>query len=155
MKALVIYDSKLGNTEQVAQSIADTLGEEGVGQLISVDEADVLELEGVDLLVLGGPTQRHGLSPAVRAWLELIPRGVMRGLFVAAFDTCYRMLRWKSKREEDRRDLRRPRGALRGRSEPVPPRADPARPCQCHSSGARHLRDQTIMLSKRSISSPI
>jgi len=75
VRALVIYDSKLGNTEQVAQAIADTLGEEGIGQLISVDEADVLELEGVDLLVLGGPTQRHELSPAVRAWLELIPRG--------------------------------------------------------------------------------
>ena len=96
MKALVIYDSKFGNTEQVAQAIADTLGEEGIGQLISVDEADALEFEGVDLLVLGGPTQRHGLSPAVRAWLELIPRGVMRGLFLAAFDTCYRMLQWKS-----------------------------------------------------------
>ena len=79
MKALVTYDSKFGNTEQVAQAIADTLGEEGIGQLISVDEADALELEGVDLLVLGGPIQRHGLSPAVRAWLELIPRGVMRG----------------------------------------------------------------------------
>jgi len=79
VKALVTYDSKLGNTEQVAQAIADTLGEEGVGQLISVDEADALELEGVDLLVLGSPTQRHGLSPAVRAWLELIPRGVMCG----------------------------------------------------------------------------
>ena len=96
MKALVIYDSKFGNTEQVTQAIADTLGEEGMVQLISVDEADALELEGVDLLVLGGPTQRHGLSPAVRAWLELIPRGVMRGLFVAAFDTRYRMPRWKS-----------------------------------------------------------
>ena len=48
-------------------------------ELISVDEADALEFEGIDLLVLGGPTQRHGLSPAVRAWLELIPRGVMRG----------------------------------------------------------------------------
>jgi len=62
VKALVTYDSKLGNTEQVAQTVADTLGEEGIGQLISVDEADALELEGVDLLVLGGPTQRHGLS---------------------------------------------------------------------------------------------
>ena len=30
MKALVIYDSKFGNTEQVAQAIADTLGEEGI-----------------------------------------------------------------------------------------------------------------------------
>jgi len=96
VKALVTYDSKLGNTEQVAQAIADTLGEEEIGQLISVEEADVLELEGVDLLVLSGPTQRHGLSPAVRAWLELIPRGVMRGLFLAAFDTRYRMPRWKS-----------------------------------------------------------
>ena len=122
MKALVTYDSKLGNTEQVAQAIADTLGEEGIGQLISVDEADALELEGVDLLVLGGPTQRYGLSLAVRAWLELIPRGVMRGLFVAAFDTRYRMPRWKSgstalataRKLRSRRDLRRPRGVFQG-----------------------------------------
>ena len=79
MKALVIYDSRFGNTKQVARVVADTLGERGTVQLVPVNEVDGFEFEGVDLLVLGGPTQRHGLSPAVRAWLELIPRGVMRG----------------------------------------------------------------------------
>ena len=39
VKALVIYDSKFGNTEQVAQAIADTLEESGSVQLVPVDEA--------------------------------------------------------------------------------------------------------------------
>ena len=44
-----------------------------------------------DLLLVGGPTQRHGLSPTLRAFLDALPRGSLRGVGAATFDTRYHM----------------------------------------------------------------
>lgn len=94
MNALVIYDSTFGNTEQVARAIADSLGERGSVRLMRVSEASSLDLEGLDLLVLGCPTQRHKLTPAVQAFLAGIPRRALGGMSAAAFGTRYRKARW-------------------------------------------------------------
>jgi flavodoxin I len=94
MNALVIYDSTFGNTEQVARAIADSLGETGSVRLVRVSEAGPLDLEELDLLVLGCPTQRYKPTPAVQAFLESIPRKALRGLPAVAFGTRYRKARW-------------------------------------------------------------
>jgi hypothetical protein len=46
-----------------------------------------------DLLIVAGPTQRHGVSPAMQEWLERLPRGALKDVPAAAFDTRYRMSR--------------------------------------------------------------
>ncbi len=92
MKALIIYDSTFGNTEHVAQAIAQKLREHGSVQLVPVEEAGRLELKETHLLLLGCPTQRYDLTPAVRAFLENIPRGTLQGVMAAAFDTRYQAL---------------------------------------------------------------
>ena len=94
MNALVIYDSTFGNTEQIARAIADFLGETGSVRLVRVSEAGLLDLEGLDLLALGCPTQRRRPSAAVEAFLESIPRKALRGLPAVAFGTRYRKGRW-------------------------------------------------------------
>jgi len=94
MNAFVIYDSTFGNTEQIARAIADTLGEQGSVRVARVGEAGTLDVEGLDLLVLGCPTQRHKPTPAVQAFLVSLPRGALQGLPAAAFDTRYRKARW-------------------------------------------------------------
>jgi len=94
MKALVIYDSTFGHTEQIARAIADTLAERGSARALRVAKAGTIDLEGIDLLVLGCPTQRHKPTPAVQAFLGSIPRGALHGLPAAAFDTRYRKARW-------------------------------------------------------------
>jgi flavodoxin len=96
MKALIIYDSTFGNTEHIAQAIAQKLREYGPVQLVPVEEAGRLELKETQLLLLGCPTQRYDLTPAVRAFLENIPRGTLQGVMAAAFDTRYRMSSWLS-----------------------------------------------------------
>jgi flavodoxin len=96
MNALIIYDSTFGNTEHVAQAIAQKLREHGSVQLVPVEEAGRLELKETQLLLLGCPTQRYDLTPAVRAFLENIPRGTLQGVMAAAFDTRYRMSSWLS-----------------------------------------------------------
>lgn len=96
MNTLIIYDSTFGNTAQVAQAMADKLGEHGTVRIALADEAGLSEMEEIDLLIVGGPTQRHGVSPAIRNLLERLPRRTLRGAGAAAFDTRYHMAAWKS-----------------------------------------------------------
>lgn len=84
MKALVVYDSKFGNTKVVAREIAQGLG--GADVLFCGDVRE-RELEGVDLLVVGGPTQGHGLSPDLRTFLDRLAAERVRGMRFATFDT--------------------------------------------------------------------
>jgi flavodoxin len=91
MNTLVIYDTTFGNTAQIARAIADTLSAHGKADIRRVDEARPLDLQGTDLLIIGCPTQRQAMTPAVRAALDNIPRRSLRGHTAAAFDTRYRM----------------------------------------------------------------
>lgn len=62
MKAVVVYESMYGNTRRIAEAIGvglAALGKVGVG---SVSEIAPSEVDGVDLLVVGGPTHMHGMS---------------------------------------------------------------------------------------------
>jgi flavodoxin len=94
MKSLVVYFSKFGNTQKVAEAVAETLASAGPVRVISIDQLGVSDLQGVDLVVMGSPTHRMNLPQAVRPLFESLPRRVMRGTPVAAFDTSYKMSRW-------------------------------------------------------------
>ena len=83
MKSLVIYDSVYGNTEKIAQAIATTLG----ADIHKIGDARLEMLDGVELLVVGSPTQKFRPMPAVTGFLDRIPVGKLQGMKVAAFDT--------------------------------------------------------------------
>lgn len=96
MNTLIIYDSTFGNTELLARVMADSLREHGLVRIFRVDVTSSLELKETDALIIGGPTQHHGLSPAMRAFFERLPDGSFHGLRAAVFDTRYHMSTWKS-----------------------------------------------------------
>lgn len=96
MKVLIIYDSTFGNTEKIARLIARILGEFGEVRLSHIDKINPLELEGIDILIIGCPTQRHKPTLGIRDFLEKALKSTLKGLLAATFDTCYRMPRWKS-----------------------------------------------------------
>ncbi len=52
MKTVIVYGSMTGNTETVAQNLADKLG----ATAIAASDADAAALEGCDLLILGAST---------------------------------------------------------------------------------------------------
>ncbi len=95
MKALVIYDSKFGHTEQIARAVGDTLAQEFTVTVVSAAEAAPLPPE-IDLLVIGGPTHAHGASEPMDALLDTLGQGALVGVAAAAFDTRFQMPRWLS-----------------------------------------------------------
>lgn len=89
MLALIVYDTKFGNTEKIAEAVGRGAGTAGSVRVIDVAEAARPLAQQPDLLLVGGPTQRHGLSPALRGFIDALPRNLM-GVPTASFDTRYR-----------------------------------------------------------------
>jgi len=96
MKALIIYDSIFGNTQKIARDLAQTLSETLTTHLIPAREATLDVLKEEKILLIGSPTQQYNPTPAVQAFLERIPDDTLQGVFVAAFDTRYRVSHWSS-----------------------------------------------------------
>ena len=90
MNALIVYDSQYGNTERIAQCIASTLSEFGHARAVRVDQVYLEELQGMDMLILGCPTQGMRQTPAMQSYIAHIPRELLNGLSVACFDTRFR-----------------------------------------------------------------
>lgn len=91
MNALVVYFSKYGNTQKVAEAIAETLEAAGSSRALSLEQLTASDMSDIDLIVMGSPTHRMNLPEAVRPMLEALPKRVLRGTPVAAFDTSYKM----------------------------------------------------------------
>jgi flavodoxin len=94
MNALVLYDSQYGDTERIAQAIADASGEFGEAQAVRLDPEQPLELQGVDVFIVGCPTQGWRPTPAIQSLLEETSSEELRGLGVACFDTRFRLPRF-------------------------------------------------------------
>jgi len=94
MNTLVVYDSQYGNTERVAQVIAQTMRAFGPVRIVRASVALAVELEDVDTLIIGSPTQGWRPTPAIRTFLENTPAGQIRDLAVACFDTRFHRSRW-------------------------------------------------------------
>lgn len=77
MRALVVYDSTYGNTEQIANAIG--------APVLRVGEVDPADLEGADLLIVGSPT--HGGFPTEGVHGLLTASLALEEVSVAAFDT--------------------------------------------------------------------
>lgn len=102
MKALIVIETCFGNTEQIADAIADGLHSRSVEvELVEAAEAPT-HPQGFDLLLIGSPTHNMGLptaatrqqartkggrpgSTGISEWLTMLPR--LNGQRVAAFAT--------------------------------------------------------------------
>lgn len=87
MQMAVIYDSEFGNTRALAEAIADELRTSATVQLTNVRDDACEPPVGVDLVVVGGPTQVHGISQPLHAQLERWPKNILEDVPIAAFDT--------------------------------------------------------------------
>lgn len=93
MQAVIVYDSRYGNTEAVAEAIAEGLYGECEARLVKAAAAQPADL-AADLLIVGAPTHNHRASDTMTAFLDGLPRRTLRNVRAVAFDTRYRMSRW-------------------------------------------------------------
>jgi flavodoxin len=96
VNAIVIYGSRSGNTQKIAEAVAAGLGSQGWVKVLAVDEAPAILPEAIDLVVIGGPTEAHGVTPAVARLIDRLGPSALNGTAVAAFDTRLRWPAWLS-----------------------------------------------------------
>jgi flavodoxin I len=85
MKAIVIYDSLYGNTEQIAKAIGGGIG--GEVEVVRAKEVSVAELPSYVLIIVGSPTQGGRFTAPMKVFLDKIPAGALKNKNVASFDT--------------------------------------------------------------------
>lgn len=83
MRALVVYESMFGDTQLIANAVADGLSSRMSTDIVEVGAAPTEVGEEVDLLVAGGPTHAFGMSrPRTRedatrqAGHDVVSRGI-------------------------------------------------------------------------------
>ena len=96
MNSLVVYGSRHGNTQKVAEAIAFELGKHGAAQVVSAEDAPKVLPEKLDLIVVGGPTEAHRVSEPVAQFFDRVAKGQLVGKAAAAFDTRMRWPEWLS-----------------------------------------------------------
>jgi flavodoxin len=65
VKSIVVYSSRFGNTRRVAEAIAEGIRVHASVELLPIEGASTL-FDEPDLVVIGGPTEAHGMTPAIR-----------------------------------------------------------------------------------------
>ena len=91
MNSLVVYDSKYGNTEKIAKAVGSALSKSGSVNVVHVEKAGTADIEKVDVLIVGSPTQAWSPTPATKSFLESIL--ALHNISVAAFDTRFKRTR--------------------------------------------------------------
>ncbi|MBN1619059.1 flavodoxin domain-containing protein [Candidatus Dojkabacteria bacterium] len=91
MKALVIYDSYFGNTEQISKKIHETISQKKNWECdiakISSTSSSLLENTSLDLLIVGSPTRAFSPSDNTKHFLKHLRKGQLDHIKIAAFDT--------------------------------------------------------------------
>ena len=65
MQALVVYVSKFGNTQKVAEEIGEAFRGRGDARVLSLDKLSAEDLSGVDLVVMGQPPDDADLEAGI------------------------------------------------------------------------------------------
>ena len=90
-RAIVIYDTKFGNTEKIARALTRGMEKQGVKvDCVKTDEVYIDKLVEYDFLAIGGPTHVRGVSKPMKAFLEKLKSVDIKGKKAFAFDTKYK-----------------------------------------------------------------
>ena len=85
-KAIIVYETRSGNTEYMAKAIEAGLKEAGVEvELKKAARAKAEDLKDVDAVVLGSPTYVRALIAAMKTFLFEMEKADLKGKVGAAF----------------------------------------------------------------------
>jgi menaquinone-dependent protoporphyrinogen IX oxidase len=90
-KAVVIYDSKYGNTRSVAERVAEIMRDKGnvEASILFVNDVDVNQLPSFDIIVLGTPNHWGRLTKKFKTMISELKNVDLSGKKIALFDTCF------------------------------------------------------------------
>jgi flavodoxin len=87
-RAIVIFDSRYGNTEKIARSFEEGLKRSGIATVcINSNEVSRESLKEYDLIAVGAPTEWLMASKPMKRFLENLKGVDLSGKFGFAFDT--------------------------------------------------------------------
>lgn len=90
MRALLIYDSIFGNTEKVAKALSSGMREEGIEvDCMRANSVDIGTLGNYDMIVIGGPTHKVGLSETMKTFTKQLKKADVKNKLAFAYDTKY------------------------------------------------------------------
>jgi flavodoxin len=86
MNSVIFFATRSGNTRRVAEAVAEGLRSAGPVDVLDAQDGPGAISDTVDLLVVGGPTEGHGMTEPINHLLDrLSPRRAPST--AAAFDT--------------------------------------------------------------------
>jgi flavodoxin len=91
LKILVVYDSVFGNSERIARAIDSVLTGNEV-KVVSVQEFGLEDLAGLEMMIVGGPTQSWTSTVAMNGFIHGLAEGALEGVKLATFDTRVRSI---------------------------------------------------------------
>jgi len=87
-RALIIFDSRYGNTERIARSFEAGLKHTGIyTQCVNAKEVNPNTLRDHDLIAVGAPTEKISASESIKAFLAKLEGMDFSGRAGFAFDT--------------------------------------------------------------------
>lgn len=88
--ALIVYDTKFGNTQKIAEALQVGLRKRGIETTcVDVGHVALESLKIFDLMVVGAPTQTFSASKSMKEFLGQLSTD-LSGKFAFAFDTKYK-----------------------------------------------------------------
>jgi menaquinone-dependent protoporphyrinogen IX oxidase len=89
MKALIVFDTKHGNTQKVAEFIADGINsvEGNETEVVNVKDVDLNEEKTYDLIVIGSPNHVGSHVKTIKKFINNLPSASLKFNSFAAFDT--------------------------------------------------------------------
>ncbi len=112
-KAIVIFDTRYGNTGKVARSLASGLNEAGVGTVcVNLRDVDLGALRNFTLICIGSPTEYFTASRSMRSFLSAFKADRLKGKYGFAFDSRFESRMSGSASRFIERSLRRAGAAI-------------------------------------------
>jgi hypothetical protein len=92
MNVWILYESRLGNTAQLATAMVQEMARSERVRLLLASQAGAPS--GVELLLVGIPSHRNSRPNCVLDWLRRLPVGALTGVRVSVFDIRFTPPRW-------------------------------------------------------------
>lgn len=91
LKIIVIYESKYGNTRQIAEEIIAGINKSGATDIIlnDVKQVNFDDVITADAILIGSPNHMGRATKSIRRFIDELSKINLKSVPIAVFDTCF------------------------------------------------------------------